>query len=158
MLLYKKIMRRHIISIIITTLFLIISTYVWFNFKVFDISYKEMEKENIEVSNQVAFSSLEKVSDKNISDLTSYNFDVTNTGNAKEDIKITIVPDILTKNINNNYIKYSINNTDIKSLNTDGIIYLDSLNELETKNFDLKIWISETYSGDLNYNGRVIIS
>ena len=61
-------------------------------------------------------------------------------------------------NISNNYIKYSINNNDIKSLNQDGIIYLDSLEKLETKEIDLKIWISETYKGELNYNGRVVVS
>ena len=158
MVLYKKIMRRHIFSIIITVLFLIISTYVWFNFKIFDVSYKEIESKNIDVSSQIAFSSLSKMSDKNISNLDAYTFNVSNKSLDKEDFKITIVGDLLSNNISNNYIKYSINNNDIKSLNQDGIIYLDSLDKLETKEIDLKIWISETYEGELNYNGRVVVS
>ena len=62
------------------------------------------------------------------------------------------------KGVNNNYLKYSINGSDIHSLNMDGVIYIDKLDSYETKNIDLKVWISDTYQGELNYNGRCIVS
>ena len=113
---------------------------------------------NIVVSENIEFKSLDKVKDNNIDNLTSYNFDISNQGDSKQNIKISITPNLLTNNVSNNYIKYMINNTSVRSLNMDGVIYIDNIDEMETKNINLKIWISDTYLGDLNYNGRVIVS
>ncbi len=145
------------VSIITTLLFLVISTYCWFNLKN-QVVYKEYKKDNISVSSEVAFNSLKKIADNELNDLNSYDFSISNTGNELENIKITIVPDLLSKNVSNNYVKYSINNKDIQSLNMDGIIYVANLSQKETKNINLKLWISNTYQGDLNYNGRLIVS
>ena len=155
---YDKIILRHIISIITTLIFLIVSTYCWFNFKIFEVSYLDYEKSGIVVSDNIAFNNLEQVRDEDINKIKPYNFSISNTNENKEDITITIVSDLLDESISNNYLKYSINDGTIKSLNMDGVIYIDSINNNETKDINLKVWISETYKGELNYNGRVIVS
>ena len=154
---YKKNMIYHISSIIYTSLFLIISTYIWFYVKDFNV-YKDIQDPNITVSSNIEFENLKQVSEVEIDNINSYSFDIKNTGDKKQDIKISIVPNMLTNNVSNNYIKYIINNEPVKSLNTDGVIYIDDIDLEETKNIELKIWISDTYLGDLNYNGRVIVS
>ena len=40
----------------------------------------------------------------------------------------------------------------------DGMIYLDNLNSLEEKNINLKIWISDSYIGDINYQGYIVVN
>ena len=147
----------HISSIIYTSIFLIVSTYLWFYVKDFNI-YKDIQDENIIVSESIEFNSLSQVSDKDINKIDGYNFNIQNISDAKQDIKISIVGDMLSNNVSNNYVKYMINNRSIYSLNTDGIIYIDDIDINEIKTINLKIWLSETYSGNLNYNGRVIVS
>ena len=154
---YKKNMIYHISSIIYTSLFLIISTYIWFYVKDFNV-YKDIQDPNITVSSNIQFNSLSQANDKNLDNINSYSFDIKNTSNETQNIKISIVPNMLTNNISNNYVKYIINNEPVRSLNTDGVIYIDNIEDEEIKNINLKIWISETYTGDLNYNGRVIVS
>lgn len=154
---YKKEMIYHISSIIYTSIFLIVSTYLWFYVKDFNI-YKDIQDKNIIVSRDIKFNSLSQVSDNEINTLDGYNFDIQNISDTKQDIKISIVSDMLTDNVSNNYVKYMINNRNIHSLNTDGIIYIDDIDTNETKTINLKIWLSETYLGNLNYNGRVIVS
>ena len=154
---YKKDMIYHISSIVFTSLFMIISTYVWFYVKDFSI-YNDIQDNKIKVSNEISFKSLNKIDNNNIDSLNSYVFDVLNETLETQEFKISIVPDLLTNNVSNNYIKYQINGDTIRSLNMDGIIYIDNIEEQETKNIDLKIWISDTYEGDLNFNGRVIVS
>ena len=154
---YKREMIYHISSIIYTTIFLIASTYFWFYVKDFNI-YQDIQDKNIIVSQDIKFNSLSQVSDREINKIKGYNFDIQNISDTKQDIKISIVSDMLSNNVSNNYVKYMINNRSIHSLNTDGIIYIDNIDIQETKNINLKIWLSETYSGNLNYNGRVIVS
>ena len=155
--LYKKIVFNHVVSIITTLLFLVVSTYCWFNLRNRQI-YETYVPENLSISESVVLNSLEKVSDNSISNLNSYDFTISNTGNKTEDFKIMVIGDLLKENVSNNYIKYSINNNKIHSLNMDGIIYIDNLSESETKNINLKIWISDTYQGELSYSGRVIVA
>ena len=144
-------------SLIYTTIFLIGSTYYRFYIKDFSV-YREVLNNNIVVSENINFTSLEVRDEDDISTLNGYSFDISNQGNSKQNIKISIIPNLLTDNVSNNYVKYMINNTSVHSLNMDGVIYIDNIDEMETKNINLKIWISDTYSGDLNYNGRVIVS
>ena len=144
-------------SLIYTTIFLIGSTYYRFCIKDFSV-YREVLNNNIVVSENINFTSLEVRDEDDISTLNGYSFDISNQGNSKQNIKISIIPNLLTDNVSNNYVKYMINNTSVHSLNMDGVIYIDNIDEMETKNINLKIWISDTYSGDLNYNGRVIVS
>ena len=40
----------------------------------------------------------------------------------------------------------------------DGMIIIDKLEGLESRDINLKLWISDTYNGDLNYNGRIVVS
>ena len=48
--------------------------------------------------------------------------------------------------------KYS----EIRSLNMDGSIYFDSLKNNETSTYEIKIWISENYQGEINYQGNLV--
>ncbi len=150
----KRIIIRHVISIITTTLFLIVSTYMYIN-KDFTLYHDYL---NIKVQEVINIENLEQVSDKNSQSLKSYNFDIKNEEEDNKEVKIIVASNVLNNKINNNYIKYSINNQGIHSLNMDGVIYIENLKSLESKNIDLKIWISDTYSGELNYNGSVIVS
>ncbi|MBE6141180.1 MAG: hypothetical protein E7172_06635 [Firmicutes bacterium] len=149
---------HYVVEIVYTSLFLIVSTYLWFVVKDRNVEALEFQKENILVSDSIAFNYLEQVSDNEISELENYSFNIQNTGTNEENIKIYVVSDIASNTISNNYIKYQINDGRIKSLNMDGVIYIDNIEALESKDFTLKLWISDTYSGNLNYNGRVIVA
>ena len=154
---YKKRILYHVSSIVFTSLFLVLSTYYWFYSKDFSI-YKEIRNENLLVSSDIVFHSLKQVRDENINDLNDYTFRIQNKDTKNQSIKISIVPDLLQNNISNNYVKYVINDGGIHSLNMDGVIYIDDILEEETREIHLKIWISETYAGNLNYKGRVVVS
>lgn len=143
--------------IIITILFLTFSSYIWFNLKDFTV-YKTNTRENIIVSENITFSSLKQVSDNDVLKIEEYNFQIENKAVNNQNIKITIVPDVIQNNISNNYLKYIINDGEIHSLNMDGIVYIDNIEKEEIKDISLKIWISDTYKGSLNYSGRVIVN
>ena len=143
--------------IIITILFLTFSSYIWFNLKDFTV-YKTNTRENIIVSENITFSSLKQVSDNDVLKIEEYNFQIENKAVNNQNIKITIVPDVIGNNISNNYLKYIINDGEIHSLNMDGIVYIDNIEKEEVKDISLKIWISDTYNGSLNYSGRVIVN
>jgi len=143
--------------IIITILFLTFSNYIWFNLKDFTV-YKTNTRENIIVSENITFSSLKQVSDNDVLKIEEYNFQIENKAVNNQNIKITIVPDVIQNNISNNYLKYIINDGEIHSLNMDGIVYIDNIEKEEVKDISLKIWISDTYNGSLNYSGRVIVN
>ena len=143
--------------IIITILFLTFSSYIWFNLKDFTV-YKTNTRENIIVSENITFSSLKQVSDNDVLKIEEYNFQIENKAVNNQNIKITIVPDVIQNNISNNYLKYIINDGEIHSLNMDGIVYIDNIEKEEVKDISLKIWISDTYKGSLNYSGRVIVN
>ena len=132
--------------IIITILFLTFSSYIWFNLKDFTV-YKTNTRENIIVSENITFSSLKQVSDNDVLKIEEYNFQIENKAVNNQNIKITIVPDVIQNNISNNYLKYIINDGEIHSLNMDGIVYIDNIEKEEIKDISLKIWISDTYKG-----------
>ena len=137
-----------ICRIIFTSLFVTISTIVWFTRK--DNIYHELNS-NIEYNN-IEISNLKKFGEEDI----TYNLKITNNEDRKRKVKVYIVSNVLSNSVSNNYIKYQVNDNTIKSLNMDGLIIISELLESETKNINLKIWISDTYSGELNYEGRVI--
>ena len=137
-----------ICRIVFTTLFLIISTTIWFTRKV--NVYHDV-KTNIQ-SNEIVFSDISKNDD------TIYHLKLENKEDNKQKVKVYIIPDIMKNNIDNNYIKYQINNNDVKTLNMDGMIIVDTIDSLEEKNIDLKVWVSDTYNGDLSYSGRVVVA
>ena len=154
---YKKEKIFLMTRIIITILFLTFSSYIWFNLKDFTV-YKTNTRENIIVSENITFSSLKQVSDNDVLKIEEYNFQIENKAVNNQNIKITIVPDVIGNNISNNYLKYIINDGEIHSLNMDGIVYIDNIEKEEVKDISLKIWISDTYNGSLNYSGRVIVN
>ncbi|MBR3660510.1 MAG: hypothetical protein IKN63_01210 [Bacilli bacterium] len=139
-----------ICRIIFTFLFLIISTTVWFNRKV--AVYHEVESK-IE-SNDVIVSNLRRLSEN---DDKIYNLKINNNENDKQDIKVYIVPNALSESAPNNYIKYQVNDGNIKTLNMDGMIIVDTIDSHESMDINLKLWLSDTYEGNLNYDGRVIV-
>ena len=140
-----------ICRIIFTFLFLVSSTIIWFTR---DTKVYYEVKSNID-SNVVTFSNLKRISN---SDNTVYNLKIENKIDKKENYKVYIVSDVLSTNVSNNYIKYQINDNRIKTLNMDGMIIASELDGLETKDINLKLWISDTYTGNLNYSGRIVVS
>lgn len=140
-----------ICRIICTFLFMIISTTVWFTR---DVNIYHKVKSNIE-SNEIIISNLKRISE---SDNKVYNLKIANKEKSTEKFKVYIVPTVLSTSISNNYIKYQVNDNSIKTLNMDGMIIIDKLEGLENRDINLKLWISDTYNGNLNYEGRVVVS
>lgn len=155
----KKFFVYHLTSIIYTTLFLIISTTYWyFNIRGIQDNIDADLKQMAFVSNEIKLDNLKQLSDNETKYLNSYDVSLTNQTNEKRKVKVYIMKSNLNKNLTNNYIKYQINDYNINSLNMDGMIYLDNLNSLEEKNINLKIWISDSYIGDINYQGYIVVN
>lgn len=152
----KKFFVYHLTSIIYTTLFLIISTTYWY-FNIKGIQ-DNLDDYNIHVVNEIKLDNLKQISDKETNSLASYEVSLKNNTLDKKKMMVYIMKSNLNSNLTNNYIKYQINNYGINSLNMDGMIYLDNLNSLEEKNINLKIWISDSYIGDINYQGYIVVN
>ena len=140
-----------IVRIVFTMFFCTISTIIWFTRKV-EI-YHEVKSSVI--FNDVTVSDLKKVED---SDNRVYNLKIENKDETEKNIKVYIVRDVIGNCIENNYIKYQINNENVKTLNMDGVIMISKLEGLETRDINLKLWISDTYTGNLNYDGRIVVA
>ncbi len=140
-----------ICRIIFTFLFMVISTFFWFTRSV--NIYHEV-KSKID-SNEIIISNLKRLKE---SDDTVYNLKIENKDNNQENFKVYIVPTLVGTSVSNNYIKYQVNDNNIKTLNMDGMIIVDKLDGLESRNINLKLWISDTYDGNLNFEGRVVVS
>ena len=154
----KRFYIYHITSIICTTLFLIISTIYWY-FNIRGINKIDYNLQQMAVvSNEIKLDSLKQVSDKETKNLNSYDVSLSNLTTEKRKFKVYIMKSNYNKTLTNNYIKYQINDNCINSLNMDGMIYLDDLNSLEEKNINLKIWISDSYLGDINYQGYIVVN
>ena len=138
-----------ICRIIFTSLFLIISTIIWANRRV-SIYHNFSSAVSM---NEITITDISKNSNNNL-----YHLKLENTKDETQKIKIYIVQDVLKTNINNNYIKYQINNKEVKTLNTDGMILVDKINGLEEKNIDVKLWVSDSYEGNETYSGRIVIA
>lgn len=155
----NKLIRYYIINIIYTTIFLIGSTTYWyFNIRGIQDNIDNDLKQMAVVSNEIKLDSLKQLSDKETKYLNSYDVSLTNQTNELKRVKVYIMKTNLNTDLTNNYIKYQINDYGINSLNMDGMIYLDNLNGLEEKNINLKIWISDSYLGDTNYQGYIVVN
>ena len=152
----NKLIRYYIINIIYTTIFLIGSTTYWY-FNIKGIQ-DNLDDYNIHVVNEIKLDNLKQISDKETNSLASYEVSLKNNTLDKKKMMVYIMKSNLNSNLTNNYIKYQINNYGINSLNMDGMIYLDNLNSLEEKNINLKIWISDSYLGDINYQGYIVVN
>ena len=152
----NKLIRYYIINIIYTTIFLIGSTTYWY-FNIKGIQ-DNLDDYNIHVVNEIKLDNLKQVSDKETNSLASYEVSLKNNTLDKKKMMVYIMKSNLNSNLTNNYIKYQINNYGINSLNMDGMIYLDNINSLEEKNINLKVWISDSYLGDTNYQGYIVVN
>lgn len=140
-------------SIVITIVFLIFSTYYWFNVKEFNVSAMEINNSNITITGDYIINDLQKLNNTN----NKYQISITNSGDCKETFKLAICNLFIKNNINNNYIKYSVNNNYVKTLNNDGIIYINEINPQESLNLEIKLWISDTYDGTEKFTGTIDI-
>ena len=152
----NKLIRSYIIDLIFTTIFLIGSTTYWY-FNIKGIQ-DNLDDYNIHVTNEIKLDNLKQVSDKETNSLASYEVSLKNNTLDKQKMMVYIMKSNLNSNLTNNYIKYQINDYGINSLNMDGMIYLDNLNSLEEKNINLKVWISDSYLGDTNYQGFIVVN
>lgn len=152
----NKLIRYYIINIIYTTIFLIGSTTYWY-FNIKGIQ-DNLDDYNIHVVNEIKLDDLKQVSDKETNSLASYEVSLKNNTFDKKKMMVYIMKSNLNSNLTNNYIKYQINDYGINSLNMDGMVYLDNINSLEEKNINLKVWISDSYLGDTNYQGYIVVN
>ena len=152
----NKLSRYYIINIIYTTIFLIGSTTYWY-FNIKGIQ-DNLDDYNIHVVNEIKLDNLKQVSDKETNSLASYEVSLKNNTFDKQKMMVYIMKSNLNSNLTNNYIKYQINDYGINSLNMDGMVYLDNINSLEEKNINLKVWISDSYLGDTNYQGYIVVN
>ncbi len=152
----NKLIRYYIINIIYTTIFLIGSTTYWY-FNIKGIQ-DNLDDYNIHVVNEIKLDNLKQVSDKETNSLASYEVSLKNNTLDKQKMMVYIMKSNLNSNLTNNYIKYQINDYGINSLNMDGMVYLDNINSLEEKNINLKVWISDSYLGDTNYQGYIVVN
>lgn len=152
----NKLIRYYIINIIYTTIFLIGSTTYWY-FNIKGIQ-DNLDDYNIHVVNEIKLDNLKQVSDKETNSLASYEVSLKNNTLDKKKMMVYIMKSNLNSNLTNNYIKYQINDYNINSLNMDGMVYLDNINSLEEKNINLKVWISDSYLGDTNYQGYIVVN
>lgn len=152
----NKLIRYYIINIIYTTIFLIGSTTYWY-FNIKGIQ-DNLDDYNIHVVNEIKLDNLKQVSDKETNSLASYEVSLKNNTFDKQKMMVYIMKSNLNSNLTNNYIKYQINDYGINSLNMDGMVYLDNINSLEEKNINLKVWISDSYLGDTNYQGYIVVN
>ena len=114
--------------------------------------------DDIHVVNEIKLDNLKQVSDKETNSLASYEVSLKNNTLDKQKMMVYIMKSNLNSNLTNNYIKYQINDYGINSLNMDGMVYLDNINSLEEKNINLKVWISDSYLGDTNYQGYIVVN
>lgn len=152
----NKLIRYYIINIIYTTIFLIGSTTYWY-FNIKGIQ-DNLDDYNIHVVNEIKLDNLKQVSDKETNSLASYEVSLKNNTLDNQKMMVYIMKSNLNSNLTNNYIKYQINDYGINSLNMDGMVYLDNINSLEEKNINLKVWISDSYLGDTNYQGYIVVN
>lgn len=151
-----------IISIVITLCFFVIGTFLW---QKLHINYLNTQSflnnlEEVSINNELVLSDLKKISDKKSKGLDSYTFTVNNLESDEKSFYIKLI-DYSNEKISNNYLHYMIKKdngkySEIRSLNMDGAIYFDSLKNNETSTYELKIWISENYQGEVNYQGNLV--
>ena len=150
----KRMIIHYLISIIYTSLFLITSTIYWYyNIKdMYSSIYKEMYQDTFTIQ----INNLEKVNSQNINNVKSYKINLKNEEEDHE-YKIFLISNNYNSSLTNNYIKYQINDLPVNSLNMDGLLYLNYLTKDKEEEINLKIWISDTYDGNTNYQGSLIV-
>lgn len=151
-----------IISIVITLCFFVIGTFLWQRLHTNYLNTQSFlnSLEDVSVKNELVLSDLKKISDKKSKGLDSYTFTVNNLESDEKSFYIKLI-DYSNKKISNNYLHYMIKKdngkySEIRSLNMDGSIYFDSLKNNETSTYEIKIWISENYQGEINYQGNLV--
>lgn len=153
---YKKEILYHVSSIVITIIFLIVATYYWFNVKGLNVSAKSIYNEST-INQVIPITNLKKVTDNDGLLLDGYAFTVKNKSEATLEYRIYVNNFTIRNVLSNNYVKYSINGGIIKTLNMDGMIYISEIDISSEKEFNLKIWISDTCSTNNNFNGQIVI-
>lgn len=147
----KKELRNRIKRIIFTSLFLILSTYLWFSssplrLKALDSTYfKQAFLQIEEVGNSVILEDAYPQLDEYGLESEGYTFKIINNNNNKVKYKINFVSDS-SNTLDNKYIRYSYNvnggaYSEPQYLSDDGLLIIDNLNSLTENIYNLKFWI-----------------
>ena len=136
----NKEVKRHIMSIVEVLVFLIVVTVYWFG-------PREALTANImaNISDYQMNKKISVITDKELTFGKETNFTVTNKTNIEQNYEIIIMSDYkrIRKNkcnaLENNYLKYKLNDYEEKNLSVEGIIYTGVLQPNEKKNFSIKI-------------------
>ena len=162
MVVYNEITSR-IVSIVLTLCFFVVGTFLWQKLHINYLKTQEVLNglEEVSVNSELILNDLKRVSDKKINTIDSYSFTINNLEQEEKNFYIKLIDYTNGSKIDNNYLHYMIKKdngrySEIRSLNMDGAIYFDSLKTNETSTYELKIWVSENYRGDVNYRGNLV--
>ena len=161
--------REYIISILMTIVFFMISTIVWYRLH---LNYESVNNtlnnlSEVYVLEDVTLSGLERISDKKASTLQSYRLVLNNEDDVIKKISIKLIDDYYEQynsnyKIDNNYLRYMIKKdngsySDIRSLNMNGDIYFDNLESNSESVYEIKVWVSDNYQSEFDYHGIFVV-
>lgn len=162
---FKREIVGNIVSIVSALVFLVVGTLMWYNLH---INYKDANEvlnnaNKYYVLDSLNLDNITKTNDKNINKIESYKFDVINIYDENRRFSLNLVNDLSKNSISNNYIKYMIKKengtySEIRSLNMDGIIYIDDLLPNEIVSYEIKLWVSDNYSDNYDYHGNLMVT
>lgn len=148
----KKEIKKRVISLISTSLFLVGSTYLWANFKTIqtealgkggamDQMYLSIE----EVGESVLMEEVYPESDASGMKHDGYTFKICNSKNKKVRYKLSFITDS-SNTLDNKYIRYTYNVNGgeympVKNLGEDAFVTIDSVSSLDENTYNLKFWI-----------------
>lgn len=147
----KKEFRSRIKRIILTSLFLILSTYLWFSFsplrsQALDNTYfKQAFLQIEEVGNGVLLEYAYPQLDEYGLEHEGYTFKIVNNNNKEVKYKINFISGE-NNTLDNKYIRYSYNvnggNYSVpQNLSDEGLLVIDNLNSSSENIYNLKFWI-----------------
>ncbi|MGN0973755.1 MAG: hypothetical protein ACI4OT_03340 [Bacilli bacterium] len=164
----KKELRNRIKRIISTSLFLILSTYLWFSFsplrsKALDNTYFSQAFLQIEeVGNSVLLEDVYPQLDEYGLENEGYTFKIINNNNKSVKYKLSFVADS-NNTLDNKYIRYSYNVNGgeysvPQNLSDEGILVIDSIGNSSENTYNLKFWIDYNAGNEImnkSFNARI---
>ena len=148
---------KRVISLITTTAFLFISTYIWFNFRTLRTTaqpkyFNNKFLEIIETNNgnqENIFPTTDEDGFKQDGSIIK----VKNNSNKNIQYKLLIVPNN-SNTLNSKYIKYSysINGGEYsnpKAINNDNLIAIDNISNYSINTYNIKMWIDYNAGNDI---------
>lgn len=130
---------RIITSMVFTILFLVGSTYLWKGLhQNYDLAYSILNDNNNQI---ILMENIDVCSDLESDKLFGYQFTITSNYDVEKNYNVKIISD----HINNEDIHYTIDDSEIMSLNSDKIILNKNILAKDEHNYILKVWLTNDY-------------